>query len=345
MSRADTKIRFVRMLLSAAVLVGIVGGAQAQDVHMRFSVNDRPDGHTAIMAKDFADGVARRTNGKVKIEVFPNHTLAGGSFKTEIELVRSGGIDMALNSTIILGLFVDRKFDVFSLPFMIPNHKVFNKVVEGPMGAKLEEWMKQAGLTPVGIGINGFRQLTNSKRSITTIDDIKGLKFRVAGTEVFLAAFKLMGADAVTMNAQEMLQAMGTGVVDGQENPFVSILAFRMYEVQKYVTVWNYVVDPMIVYVNTRKFNSLSPDVQKILMEEGRRAAKVEMELAEKGDIASMEELKAKGMTITTPTPAALAEFQKRFEPLYAQFEDKIGKDNIQMLRSEAQKAKAALGQ
>jgi len=328
------------LLATAAIALALASPAGAQDVSMRMSVNDRPDGHTAIMAKDLAEGVARRTNGAVKIEVFPNHTLAGGNFKTEIELARSGGIDMAMNSTIILGLFVDRKFDVFSLPFMITDHQTFGKVVEGPMGDKLREWMQPAGLTVVGIGINGFRQLTNSKRAVRTPEDIKGLKFRVAGTEVFLSAFKRMGADSVTMNAQEMIQAMATGVVDGQENPYVSIQAFRMWEMQKHVTAWNYVVDPMIMYINTRKFRSLKPEHQQILMEEGKRAAAVERQVAEKNDLDAMEELKKHGMTITIPTPEAMAEFQKTLLPLHEEFAGKIGAENIALLKAEIEKAK-----
>lgn len=330
------------MAAGAAALLALP--AFAQEVSWRMSVNDRPEGHTAIMAKDMADGVARRTNGAFKIEVFPNHTLAGGNFKTEIELARSGGIDMAMNSTIIMGLFIDRKFDVFSLPFMIPDHQVFGKVIEGPLGQRVGEWMTQAGLTPVGMGINGFRQLTNSKRPIAAVEDIKGMKFRVPGTEVFLSAFKRMGADAVTMNAQEMIQAMATGVVDGQENPYVTIMAFRMFEVQKYVTAWNYIVDPMIMYANTRRFRALKPEFQAILLEEGKRAALAQRARAEKDDLDSIEELKKRGMTIVVPTPAAIAEFQKTFEPLYTEFEGKIGKDNIALLRSEVERAKKELG-
>jgi tripartite ATP-independent transporter DctP family solute receptor len=334
----------LRTALAAGAAALLALPAIAQEVSWRMSVNDRPEGHTAIMAKDMADGVARRTNGAFKIEVFPNHTLAGGNFKTEIELARSGGIDMAMNSTIIMGLFIDRKFDVFSLPFMIPDHQVFGMVIEGPLGQMVGEWMTQAGLTPVGMGINGFRQLTNSKRPIAAVEDIKGLKFRVPGTEVFLSAFKRMGADAVTMNAQEMIQAMATGVVDGQENPYVAIMAFRMFEVQKYVTAWNYIVDPMIMYANTRRFRALKPEFQTVLLEEGRRAALAQRARAEKEDLDAIEELKKRGMTIIVPTPAAIAEFQKTFEPLYTEFEGKIGKENIALLRAEVEKAKKELG-
>ena len=100
----------------------------------------------------------------------------------------------------------------------------------------------------------------------------------------------------------------------------------------------------MIMYVNTRKFRSLKPEHQQILMEEGKRAALAERGRAEKDDLDAIEELKKKGMIVTVPTPAALEQFQKTFEPLYGEFEGKIGKDNIDLLRSEVAKAKKELG-
>jgi TRAP-type C4-dicarboxylate transport system substrate-binding protein len=141
-----------------------------------------------------------------------------------------------------------------------------------------------------------------------------------------------------------MIQAMATGVVDGQENPYVAIMAFRMFEVQKYVTAWNYIVDPMIMYANTRRFRALKPEFQTVLLEEGRRAALAQRARAEKEDLDAIEELKKRGMTIIVPTPAAIAEFQKTFEPLYTEFEGKIGKENIALLRAEVEKAKKELG-
>jgi TRAP-type C4-dicarboxylate transport system substrate-binding protein len=114
--------------------------------------------------------------------------------------------------------------------------------------------------------------------------------------------------------------------------------------VQKHVTAWNYVVDPMIMYANTRKFRSLKPEWQQIMREEGNRAALAARSRAEKDDLAAIEELKAKGMTITVPTPEAITQFQKTFEPLYTEFESRIGKENIELLRSEVARAKRGLG-
>jgi tripartite ATP-independent transporter DctP family solute receptor len=337
-------VKLSRYLILAASLAFATAPALAQDITLRLSSNDRPGGHIDLMVNDFAERVAERTNGAVKIQVFPNHTLANGDFRTELELTRSGTIDIAVNSTIILGLFVDRRFDVFSIPFNIADFDEFKLVVEGPMGDKMGEWAAEHGYKALGYGINGFRQITNSKRAIHSPDDVKGMKFRVAGTELFLAAFKLLGADSVTMNAQEMIQAMAQGVVDGQENPFISILAFRMWEAnQKHVTHWNYVVDPMVFHMSMDKFNSLPADIQQVLVEEAGNAGRAEMDAAEKLDADAVEELKGYGVEITTLTPEEVQVFRDLFAPLGDQFAEPIGADNIALLKSEVEKARQQL--
>ena len=125
-----------RILFGVALLGMLSVSVQsfAQEVTLRLSANDRPDGHVFVAGKILAERVAERTGGRLKIELFPNHTLASGSFKTEMELLRGGIIDISLLSTIIAGLFVDRRFDVYSLPFLIDDHEVAIKVIDGPLG-------------------------------------------------------------------------------------------------------------------------------------------------------------------------------------------------------------------
>jgi TRAP-type transport system periplasmic protein len=335
----------VRTIALAIGLAIAAAPAVAQEITLRLSSNDRPGGHIDLMVNMFAEGVAERTNGRVQIQVFPNHTLAGGDFRTELELTRSGTIDIAVNSTIIFGLFVDRRFDVFSIPFNIADFEEFKLVVAGPMGDEMREWAADHGYHVLGFGINGFRQLTNSQRPVRSPEDVRGLKFRVAGTELFLTAFTMMGADAVTMNAQEMIQAMAQGVVDGQENPFISIQAFRMWEArQRYVTHWNYVVDPMLLYMSQDRFNSLPEDVQQIMVEEAEKAGLAEMEMARQLDEDAVEELKSHGVEIISLTADEVQAFRDLFAPLGDQFADRIGADNIALLRSEAERARRELG-
>jgi tripartite ATP-independent transporter DctP family solute receptor len=330
----------------ATVAAPFVSRGQAQQrISLRLSSNDRPSGHSHMFVQWFAEGVAQRTDGAVRIQVFPNHTLANGNFRTEFELTRAGTIDIAVNSTIIFALFVDPRFDVFSLPFHVGDLDEFERMVAGPMGQKIGQWAGEHGLTALGLGINGFRQLTNSKRPVTRIDDMRGLKFRVPGSELFLSAFRTMGADAVTMNAQEMIQAMAQGVVDGQENPFISIMAFRMWEArQRYVTHWNYIVDPMAIHMSTRRFESLPQDVRAIMVEEAGRAGRRQMALAKELDENAVKELRTHGVQIVVPAAEAMAEFRARLGPLADQFADRIGRDNIELMRSEVARIRRELG-
>lgn len=337
-----------KIFIATAAALGLVtASAQvvAQDtVTLRLSANDRPDGHVFFAGKVLAERVAARTDGRLQIKLFPNHTLAGGSFKTEMELLRGGTIDLSLLSTIIAGLFVDRRFDVYSLPFLIDDHEVALKMIDGPLGEATASWYEDYGIKALAVGINGFRQLTNSKRPVATPEDVKGLKLRVAGTEVFLAAFKAMEAEAVTMNMQETFQQLQLGAVDGQENAYSTIMSFRLFEVQDYVTHWNYVYDPFHILMNKAKFDSLSEEFQTVLLEEAREAVLEQRELAMTQDIELPAELEKLGMTIITPTPEAVARFRELLQPLYAQFNDVIGEEVIALAVAEAQKAREELG-
>jgi tripartite ATP-independent transporter DctP family solute receptor len=328
-------------LLAASFLLALAAAPlQAQEITLKLNSSDPAESHTVLLGKLLADGVAERTGGKLKIEVYPDHTLAGGSFKTEVELTRSGVIDISNISTIISALFTDSRFDVFSLPFGVSDHDIFGKIVEGTMGDKIREWSKENGFTVLGIGINGFRQLTNNVRPIGSVEDMKGIKFRVPGTELFLSAFKNMEADAVTMDWAELYQALAQGVVDGQENPFQTVWDAKFFEVQKYVTHWNYIVDPYYMQMSTKKFESLPEEYQEILLEEGAKAAVKQRAYSKEQDLKMKELLKTKGMVVTEPTPEAMAEFKARLLPLYEQFEEAIGKENIDLMASEIEKAK-----
>lgn len=329
------------VLLATVLFVLATAPVAAQEkVTLKLNTSDSAESHTALLGKLLAEAVAERTDGNLNIEVYPDHTLAGGSFKTEVELTRSGVIDISSISTIISALYIDPRFDVFSLPFGIPNHDVFGTVVQGPMGDKIREWSEEHGFTVLGIGINGFRQLTNSVRPIRTVDDMDGLKFRVPGTELFLTAFKLMGANAVTMDWVEVYQALAQGVVDGQENPFQTAWDAHLYEVQDYATHWNYIVDPYYLHMSTARFESLPEKYQKVLLEEGPKAASKQRAYAKEQDLKMKQKLEDKGMVVTDPTPEALSEFRERLQPLYKQFEDAIGKQNIELLAENVEKAK-----
>src|SRR5512142_691307 len=184
-------------------------------------------------AERFAELVAKKTGGRIEVKVFPQSQLANGSQKAELEMLQSGVLDMTWDSPIILALFLDKRFDVWNLPWLYPSMDVANKVADGPMGALAYKWLEEKGIVGLGIGVNGYRELTNSKHPITTPDDMKGIKFRVAGSKLYLETFKLLGANAVTMSFGEVFTSLQQGVIDGQENPTAIIDSSKLYEVQK----------------------------------------------------------------------------------------------------------------
>jgi tripartite ATP-independent transporter DctP family solute receptor len=258
-------------------------------------------------------------------------------------MLQSGVIDMTWDSPIILALFLDKRFDVFNLPWLYPSMEVANMVADGPMGALAMKWLEEKGIVGLGIGVNGYRELTNSKHPITTPDDMKGIKFRVAGSKLYLETFKLLGANAVTMSFGEVFTSLQQGVIDGQENPTAIIDSSKLYEVQKYLTMWHYSFDPLILCINKKLFDSLSPDDQKAVRAAAKEAVAYERAVSAEEEKRLPEELKKKGMQVNNLTPEQIAVFKAKVQPVYAMVQEAIGADNMKLMLAEVEKAEKAL--
>ena len=183
----------LRVTAMAVAMLFLAGAAFAAPKTIRLSHITAKDSPWDKGAHKFAELVAKNTNGRIEVKVFPQSQLANGNQKAELEMLQSGVIDMTWDSPIILALFLDKRFDVFNLPWLYPSMEVANKVADGPMGDLAMKWLEEKGIVGLGIGVNGYRELTNSKHPITTPDDMKGIKFRVAGSKLYLETFKLLG--------------------------------------------------------------------------------------------------------------------------------------------------------
>jgi tripartite ATP-independent transporter DctP family solute receptor len=332
-----------------AVSVGLAGmlflscGALAAGKTLRLSHVTAQDSPWDKGAHRFAELVAKKTNGRVEVKVFPQSQLANGSQKAELEMLQSGVIDMTWDSPIILALFLDKRFDVFNLPWLYPSMDVANKVADGPMGDLAMKWLEEKGIVGLGIGVNGYRELTNSKRPIATPDDMKGIKFRVAGSKLYLETFRLLGANAVTMSFGEVFTSLQQGVIEGQENPTAIIFSSRLYEVQKYLTMWHYSFDPLVLCINKKIFDGFSPADQKGIREAAMEAVAYERAVSAEEEKVLPEELKKKGMQVNELTPAQIAVFKAKVQPVYTMVQDAIGADNMKLMVAEVEKAEKAL--
>lgn len=308
-------------------------------VNLRLSHITAPGSTWDIGAQKFSELVKKKSNGKINLRVFPGGQLANRNQKTELQMLQTGAIDMMLVSPIILALHLEPRFDVFSLPWMFPNHTVANRVCDGVMGDKAKEWLNEKNIKGLAFGVNGFRQLTNNKKPVRSPADLNGLKLRVAGTKLFLTVFKLLGANPNTMNFGEVFTALAQGTVDGQENPLSIIYSSKLYEVQKYVTLWNYAYDPIILVINGEKMDALPENIKNILQQCAVEAMNFQRHNAENDDAELITKLSASGLEIITPTKKELNEFRLKTEPVYIEFSKIIGADIISLCREEVKKA------
>lgn len=294
-------------------------------------------------AERFAELVSKGTNGRIAVRVYPQSQLANGNQKAELEMLQSGVLDMTWDSPIILALFLDKRFDVFNLPWLYPSMDVANAVADGPMGELAYRWLAERGIVGLGIGVNGYRELTNSKRPISTPDDMKGVKFRVAGSKLYLETFRLLGANAVTMSFGEVFTALQQGVIDGQENPTAIIDSSKLFEVQKYLTLWRYSFDPLVLCMNKKLFDSLSPADQQAIRTAAKEAVAYERQVSAEEEKRLPAELEKKGMKVNSLTDAQVAVFRERVKPVYAMVEEYVGAENMKLMASEVARATKAV--
>jgi tripartite ATP-independent transporter DctP family solute receptor len=303
---------------------------------LKFAVTPAENTAWAMGAQRFADIVRDRTNGNVNITVYCNETLSGGNQSKGVEMVMKGMTDLDAHSNIIYTV-MNEKYGVASLPFMYDSAEQAHDQLQGPAGDFYKEMLEKDGLVLLGIGENGMRQLTTNK-PINSVEDLKGLKIRVPAMQILLAVFEKLGCNPQSMNFAEVFTALQQGVIDGQENPYDIIQGNKMYEVQKYLTLWNYVYDCLFYTANKAMFDKLPADYQQIFLEAGEEAVKYQVELARSRAEEQLKFFADNGMTVITPTEEAQKGYEEAgtyMKELY-RAEDKFGAELVDLFTPAA---------
>ncbi|BAT58105.1 C4-dicarboxylate-binding periplasmic protein precursor [Variibacter gotjawalensis] len=295
-----------------------------------------------LMAERWATIVKDKSGGKINMKVYPGASLVGGDQTKEFTAMRQGVIDMAVGSTINWSPQV-AELNLFSLPFLMPDHKAIDAITQGPAGKKIFEIIGSKDVVPLAWGENGFREISNSKRDVKKPEDLKGLKIRVVGSPLYNETFTALGANPTQMSWADAQPALSTGAVDGQENPLTIFTVAKLHTVgQKHVTLWGYVADPLIFAVSKPVWDTFSPADQQILREAAVDAAKYGVEIARKGitaaDPSVLKEIEGLGVTITRLTPEEQKAFQAATKPVYDKWKARIGADLV----TQAEKSVAA---
>ena len=270
-----------------------------QKINLSMAVNGTDTQIDSLVARHFADLVSERSGGNIVIDVFSNDTLAGGNSTKGVEYIAVGGSDLGAYATCVLAN-LEPKLSVATLPWSFTSYQQAREVIDTTGGEYYAEMLANKGITYLGSFHNGFRQLTNSKQEVKSVDDIKNLKIRVAGSNLLMECYKRWGADATNMNWSETYTALQQKTVEGQENPLPAIDAASVQEVQPYCSMWNAIYDCLFFCINGDIYDSMTPEQQEVIDECGRLATEYERGINRAGDDEIMDRWQNEnGVTIT----------------------------------------------
>ena len=332
------------LVVVMVVAVGLAAPAMAETYKPEYksSLVVGPTGPWGEAAARFADLVRERSGGNINVKNYFAGQLFAGRQTNEFLLLRQGVADFAWGSTINWSPQV-KELNLFSLPFFFPSYEALDAVEHGIAGKRIFRIVEERGVVPLCWGENGFREVTNSKRTVRKPDDMEGLKLRVVGSPIFIDIFKALGANPVSMNWAEAQTAFQQGTVDGQENPVVSVITpSKLWQSQKHITLWRYAIDPLIVAISKQTWDGFAATDQELI----RKAAQEACDWQKKGARAGLadssdaiENLKKNGMEVTVPSSADLEAFKTKTKPVYDKWVTEVGADLVKL--AEQDKAKA----
>lgn len=335
----NTRRAFSKQLAAvacAALSLCATTSALAQDIKRAKLGHAFTDSHPrAIAMKRFADGVSAATGGKVTIDLYGNSVL-GGEEKMLIA-VQSGTQDLYMGALAPISAR-KKEMQIFDFPFLFGSDAEAAYVLDGPVGRKMLDGLSDMNLQGLVWAGGAFRNMSNSKRPVTTMADLKGLKLRVMQSPMALASFNAMGANAVPMAWPEVYPALEIKAMDGYEHPVVDMHAYKMYEVQKYLTITNHVYTPVALVASKKWWSSLTPDQQKAVQKvaEDTRAFQRAEELRQAGEVVN--QLKAKGMSVSEMPDAELDKIRDAVQPVIDKNTETIGKEFAQSFYGELKK-------
>ncbi|MCX7298474.1 MAG: TRAP transporter substrate-binding protein [Hyphomicrobiales bacterium] len=312
---------------AAAIIVAPTASMAQAPIVIKFSHVVAPNTPKGKGAEKFKELAEKYTAGKVKVEVYPNSTLYKD--KEELEALQLGAVQMLAPSNSKFGPMGIKEFEVFDLPFIIPNLAALRKVTEGPMGEKMLELLKPKGMIGLAYWDNGFKQMSANK-ALRVPEDYKGLKFRIQSSKVLEAQFRSLGATPQVMAFSEVYQALQTGVVDGQENTASNMYTQKMHEVQKYTTLTNHGYIGYVVVVNKKFWDDLPADVRTNLDKAMKESTAYANKISAQENDEALDDIKKSGKTqLITPTAAEMAAMRKAMEPIYEDMGKRVGKQLI----------------
>lgn len=327
--------RILRNGAAACALI-LAAALPAASKEFKIAVGDGAGGTQEALGKAFIAALEKQTGGAHTAKLFLNGQL--GDEQDTVSAAAMGTLDFSILAINNITPF-SPTVGVLTMPYVIMSQQDAETLTQGEIGQSLiDQTVEDAGVRILGWGYSGFRVLTNSKRPVQTVEDLKGLVIRVPKNEIMIETYKAWGVDPTPMAWSETFAALQQGVVDGQDNPYMTVYAMKFDEVQKYITNIRYIfsIEPLVV--SEQLFQSLSPDEQQQLVAAGQEATQASSAFLKAEEAKIRDELVRRGMEITDPADGEAQFIELATSKVWPRFVDSIGGKEV------LDRALAALG-
>lgn len=327
-----------RHLALAAALVAASASVLAQDIRdrvVKFGHLVQPGHPIALGADKFAELVASKSGGKMKVREYGASVL--GSEAQQVSALQGGVQEMFAPATTSVASLV-KEMSLIDTPFSFSNARQVDALLQGPFGQAMLKKLEDKGLVGLDYWETGFRNVTNSRKPVTSPEDVQGLKIRVMGNPLFLESFSALGTNPVPMAFGELYGALESRALDAQENPYSIVLTSKFYEVQKYMSVTNHVYTANPVLVSKKFWDRLTPAEQKVLRDAAREAGAYHRALSREAAEKDRKALLAKGMQINDVSRETIAKMREITRPVADKFAATYDRALVELYRAEMKK-------
>ena len=308
-----------------------------EKVRLVMTANGTEMGIETLTARRFAKLVNEASGGNVHIEFYPNDELTGGNTNEAVRSLTEGAVDLGAYVSGTMSL-LDSRLEVATIPWSFSSYQEARKVIDSTGGDYYAKVLSNYGLVYLGSTHNAMRQLTSNRNPIRTPKDIQGMKIRVLGGEVYRLFFSSLGADPVPLGWSELNIAIRQGVIEGQENGFFLMRSGHLNEIQKYMTVWNYLYENYLFVANRKTFDQLEPKTQTLLREKMRESCEWSRDYLEAEERKIRRQFAADGLEIIDLTPEELEVFKEQVKPLRERLKKKYGEEACRAFRIDMEK-------
>ena len=303
-----------------------------QKVRLVMTANGTEEGIETLTARRFAKLVEEETGGNIHIEFYPNDEITGGNTNEAVRSLTDGAVDMGAYVSGTMSM-LDPRLEIATIPWTFTDFKQARRIIDTTGGEYYAKVLAEYGLVYLGSTHNGMRQLTSNRNPVRKPEDLKDMRIRVLGGEVYRKFFSALGAKPVPLGWSELNVALKQNVIDGQENGLFLMHAGHLNEIQKYMTIWNYLYENYLFVINRKTFEQLEPRTQALLRDKMKEACEWSRDYLENVEKRLRMQFEADGLEIIELTPEELKVFQDKVKPLREELKARYGEEACKAFR------------